>query len=688
MIISETFLTSFSRMPKSIQKKTHEFIKKFKENSRSHAIHLEPISTFVDPNMRTARVDLAYRAIVHVNTSADACYLLWVDHHDEAMDWAKNKVFEWNGEVHKLQIYERPEAAVLPEPEPTETTFFEQFREKDLLRIGVPPALLPSVRALNNLDDLERIESYLPGGLFERLFELMDGGSIEEAVEEVARGKSEAADTEAQMDSANNRRHFVEVTDEILDKILSENFESWHVFLHESQRALVEADFRGPTKVSGGAGTGKTVAALHRVKYIQDNFLQPGERILFTTYTKSLTKNLREKLPLLGIDSNRVEVINLDAYVLRTAREKGLVTKDAAILDYPNSLESEYLWNRVLDREISSFDAGFLADEYRDVILHQNLVTATDYYRAARMGRKQRISRKDKVQIWRLKEAFEAEMHEENTYPAFWIYNRLYDQLKSQGAHPFAYVVADELQDFTDVQLRLLRVLAPEGPNDLFLVGDPLQKIYAGKIVFSHAGISVRGRRSRRLKVNYRTTEEIKRAALSTIHDVDFADFDGGTETRAGYVSLMHGDLPDYRVFTQKSQEIKYVIELIRGYRKQGMLSENIVIAARTSSGMKDFKSALHTEGIPYFDLTNKTGSQNGIRLSTFHNMKGLEFRVVFLVDVNERSVPLPLFGVADTVEQQEHTDRERSLVYVAMTRAIERVHVSGVGVKSGLIGI
>src|SRR3954463_7937224 len=106
LFIHDSFFDSFSVLPRQIQKKTRELMKKFRSNPTSAAINYEKIKTFKDQTLRTVRVDEKYRAIVQAPESGDGYHLLWVDNHDEAMDWAKNKIFKWNQETQGFQLFE------------------------------------------------------------------------------------------------------------------------------------------------------------------------------------------------------------------------------------------------------------------------------------------------------------------------------------------------------------------------------------------------------------------------------------------------------------------------------------------------------------------------------------------------------------------------------------------------------
>jgi len=691
------------KLPKTIQKKVPEFIQKFRDNTQSGAIHLEPISTFKDPSLRTARVDQKYRAIVRAPESGDVYHLLWIDNHDEAMDWARNKIFSWNDNTQSYQVFTAPEsiaeqtpvveAAKKPEPD----GFLDAYPDDELLKIGVPAILLPSVRKLNDFADLGALEKYLPVEAFENLFYLFDGESIQRILEDVQEGKVASADFDAQTRSANNQRSFFELTDDdVLNEMLSGELKKWKIYLHPSQRALVTSNFKGSMKVTGGAGTGKTVAALHRAKYLLENDLgRNGKPLLFTTFTKSLTRNLAQELPSLKIDPTSIVLSNLDAFAVEEAERLGLVNQSVKILDFPGSKKSEEIWDEVLDNELSEFDARFLESEWKNVILFNNVKTEQAYFNTPRTGQRKAISRKHKIQIWKLCQGYQQKKQELNYVDLHEVYNLLFDHFIELKEKPFSHVIADEIQDFSNVELRLLRALVEEKPNDLFLVGDPLQSIYSRSINFGRVGINVRGRRSRRLKINYRTTEEIKRVAVATIQNIAFDDFDGEEEKKNGYVSLRHGICPSYELFKEKGHELDFILKKINEFtdstKEDFFQLSDICVAARTRNSMKDILSRLHVNNIDYYDITTDSGKgnrENGVRLSTFHNMKGMEFKVVFLMDVNNRTVPFRPAAYTDWEEtmRKDHDKGEMALIYVAMTRAIHMLLVSGVGERSGVL--
>jgi len=694
LFIHDKCMEQLFELPKSIQRKVLEFQRKFRENSKSEAIHLEPINTFKDQQLRTARIDGKYRAIVKVPSTGNNYYLLWVDNHDEAMDWAKNKVFHWNDNTDTAQIFTAPEAVSINVAQ-TDTSknphLFDDFSEEQLLQIGVPSQTLNLVRSLKDLNELGDSEKYIPTDAFENLFYLTEGLNIELLIAEINEGKSKATEQEAKVNSINNKRSFVEVDDDLMSEIINGDLSKWQIYLHPSQRKLVEPDFKGSVRVTGGAGTGKTVVALHRLKKLTSILIDEDDRkTLFTTFTNALTQNLTVLAEKLNIDKNKVVITNIDTLVRDLAKEYNLVDKNVRILDFYNSKSSYELWDDFLEQNLTEFDTLFLTAEYQNVILFNDIKNLEEYLKVSRIGRGKPISRKVKMEIWELVEKYNKKKKEENYIDRAELFNLVTNHLKSLAFRPFKNVIADEVQDLSNIELRFLRALVEEKVNDLFLVGDPYQKIYARKINFTAAGISIRGSRSKQLKINYRTSEEIKRLAVTAVQGINYDDFDGETEKLNGYLSLFHGELPTYEVFKTKSDEINTIITYIEELKEKGFKLNDIALAFRTKEALKEVKTALHKNKIPFSDNATASSSNSGAILSTFHGLKGLEFKAVMLCDVNYRTVPL-MIQKMDTMDQQEKEDylnSEKSLLYVAITRAISVLKIVGTGIKSELVNI
>ena len=702
LFLSDSFFDKFTELPRNIQQGVKEFQKKFRENSTSGSIHLESITQFRDSSLRSARVTGEYRAILG-SLGQDNYMLLYVDKHDQAYRWAQNKRFAWNEHTQSCQIIpvsiepteENPTASYT---EDTQTDseklkgILSEVEMEKLLKIGVPEELIPFVKTIKDLDDLDRAESKLPQDAYENLFSIFDGDDIDDIIVEMEAGK--AKEGEDSLLSNNNKRRFIELTDdECLAQIMEEGMEKWQLFLHPSQSKLVNSDYKGTTKVSGSAGTGKTIAALHRLKHLCE---QQDAHVLFTTYTTALMNNISQLVDKMRIPSQRYELTNIDKVLRQVAEENHVLPNGFDILDYGSDSDekAKALWQEVLDTEISEFNENFLHSEYIDVIVYNNNKDLKSYLVQARTGRTKALSRKQRVEIWKLKEKYESLKIQRRKVDRMELFNTTANYLIENDIHPYTHIIADEFQDFSNPELRFLRALVKEGRNDLFLTGDPYQRIYSGrKINFSAAGINVRGKRSQKLKVNYRTTEEIKRMAVSVVKDQKYDDLDGGEENNKGYISLVHGERPSYKIFQSGIDEVKQVLHYLDICETEGIHAKDICIASKTRAMYKDVQDELHRKGVKYCEVKNgdRKGDKEGLSFSTFHSLKGLEFRVVILIGVTERSMPSVVssnypFMEMDAAEQKEYLANIRSLLYVAITRARQIVFITGYGEKTRLL--
>lgn len=696
LFLSDSFFDKFTELPRNIQQKIRDFQRKFRENSTSAAIHLESIAQFRDSSLRSARVDGEYRAILG-SLGQDNFMLLYVDKHDLAYRWAQNKKFVWNEHTQTCQIMPVTieEANFTPVPAETEATtapsMLTGIPDEKLLEIGIPEELLELVKQIKDLNDLDAAEKNLPQDAYENIFALFDGVEIDDIIDEINEGK--AKDGEDSLLSNNNKRRFIEITDdECLAEIMEKGMEKWQLFLHPSQSKLVNSDYKGTVKVSGSAGTGKTIAALHRLKKLCQ---EPNVRVLFTTYTHSLVKYLTDQAKNLKIESTRYELDNIDQILIKLAEQYEILPSGFNVRNMYDDDHSKMLWSEVLDNEVSEFDEEFLHAEYIDVIIYNNNKAVKDYLTQVRTGRSKSISRKQRLEIWKLKEKYEALKQQRKAIDRLELFNLVTSYLTENNIHPYTNVVADEFQDFSNPELRFLRALVAEGHNDLFLTGDPFQRIYSGrKINFTAAGINIRGKRSMKLKVNYRTTEEIKKMAVSVIKGVKYDDLDGGEENNKGYISLVHGEKPSYVLCESSATEVKQVLEYIKLCTEHANIKlEDICIASRTRQLFRDIEDALHRNHIKYCEIVKgaKKGDKDGISLSTLHALKGLEYRVVILIGINEKSMPSEatqdsFFCSMDAAETKEYLAGIRSLLYVAITRARQMVFITGYGEPTKLL--
>ncbi|AKJ94964.1 DNA helicase [Thioalkalivibrio versutus] len=699
--ISQDFMGAFAAIPRAQQKKVQEFVGKFRADPFSAGINYEKFHQARDPNFRSVRIDQDYRAIVLKPDTGNVYVLLWVDKHDDAYDWARRHRCDIHPQTGSLQLLQTRVEAGDTDPAKAEDDagvsatskgdpLFADLRDRELLRLGVPNDRLELVRTVHDEDGLEALETELPRESFEALYMLAAGESLQQVEQDFAASQTAEVDTEdfaAALQQPHSLRRFVVVEDDAaLQAILEAPLEKWRVFLHPSQRRLVQWDTNGPVRVLGGAGTGKTVVAMHRARWLV-NHLQEGagasRKILFTTFTANLATDIRENLKKIctSEELERIEVTHVDQWVSRFLRRNEYPGR----IVYDNDSDFGKCWDLALDQrpaEVGLPDS-FYREEWERVILPQRIEDRTGYFRARRTGRGVALSRMQRAAIWPVFEELRIAMHqrglrtiEDATQDAA----ELIEQGRG-GYLPYYAIVVDEAQDMGPQGMRLLRQIVPRGKNDLFIVGDGHQRIYRRRYALSHCGIEVRGR-SRKLRINYRTTEETRRFAVALLEGTAVDDLDGGDDDSKGYRSLMHGTPPEVVGFDSFDEELAWVAQRIRELQKQEIADADICLVARTNDRVTRYQKALEAKGVTVRPVSRKQADrrdQEGVRLATMHRVKGLEFRHVFIVDVNDGVIPLryAVESSEDETERRATRDSERALLHVAATRAINGLYVT-----------
>ena len=694
--ISSDFLKSFSLLPQLQQKKVREFVEKFRTNPASPGINYEKIQAS-DPNLRSVRIDQAYRGIVLKPKAGDAYLLLWVDHHDEAYRWAKNRVFGINPETGSLQVVD---VSVTPPPQKEASVheakrLFDDFKDKELLRLGIPDALLPLVRGLRTESQLDEIGKSIPQESFEALFMLAAGFTVAEVLNEQERQAAakpvDTSDFAAALEAPDSLRRFHVVEDaKELAEILNAPLDQWRVFLHPSQKKIVEWNANGPVRVLGGAGTGKTVAAMHRARWLVQNFaISEHDRILFTTFTRNLAEDILQNLrKICSVDLLRkIEVINLDGWVANFLKKSGY---DYKLLFNGSGSEQ---WKSALNQAPQSLsDSAFLRDEWEQVIQANGVRTLEDYLRASRVGRGRRLTRLQKKSIWPVFEEYRARLNADGRKELIDATRDARNILERQGdVLPYKSILVDEAQDMGMEAFKLIRQMIPpsraDQRNNLFITGDAHQRIYGQRVILSHCGIDVRGR-GRKLRVNYRTTEETRKWAVGLLEGRSFDDLDGGLDSQKGYCSLLRGEPPMILEAATFADEVKNILSYLKTLQESGADLNNICLVARTNELIGQFESAIKTHGIPSYRIRRSIAEDRksvGLRLATMHRVKGLEFDYVIVGGVSDGVVPLVASGTSETdgFEAAENEKRERALLYVAVTRAKRGALITCHGKKS-----
>lgn len=686
--ISQDFFNSFAALPKSKQNKVMEFLSKFRSNPEANGFNYEKIQNASDPNMRSVRVDDTYRAILIREEGTNVYLLLWVDHHDEAYDWAVRKRCVLNHTTGSIQVYEIQEATPEePKEAPKEEPLFTAISDKVLQQLGVPQDLVSFTRTLTE-STFDAAKVKLPRDAFEALDYVRVGIDPKEVIAELYGDTN--TDKTGDMASAlqnpiTKMQFYIAEGEEDLKAMMNAPLEMWRVYLHPSQRRIVRKEYKGPARILGGAGTGKTVVAMHRARELASHCLG-NEKILFTTFTENLAADIQDNLRKICTTDimKHIEVVHLDQWVNRYLRAH----------DYPYTIAYgkpiEDMWKKAetFTGEDFDFPEGFFQEEWETVVQAQNVQTVAEYAKVPRPGRGVRLDRKTRLRVWKVFEEYRAMMDSEKICDSACAMNEC-AQLLSSGPEVRLYssVIVDEGQDFGPSAYRLLRAIAgSEHTNDLFIVGDAHQRIYKNKVTLSRCGINVRGR-SGKLRMNYRTTEEIRHSAMNVLSGLSFDDLDDGIDDGKGYISLSHGAKPTIMTYATQDQEAADLVKSIQEQVAAGVDPREICVVARTNALVDEYKKYLTTAGIACFEVKRKQAddrSRMGVRLATMHRVKGLEFTIVFVVAANNNYIPLKsAVNRADPTEREAAMISERCLLYVAMTRAKKMVKISSYGTVS-----
>jgi superfamily I DNA/RNA helicase/mRNA-degrading endonuclease RelE of RelBE toxin-antitoxin system len=697
--ISNDFLKSFSGIPKREQSKVREFFEKFRVNPASPAIHYEKIQKAKDENIRSVRINQDYRGIILKPASGNVYMLLWVDHHDKAYAWAENRIFSINAETGGLQVV-NVEEQIIPEKKPqakdSGKRLFDSYKDAELLRLGVPEILLPLVRQLKRKDDLDTIENQLPQEAYEALFFLAEGFPMEDVLKDLEKEQIPVAvdtsDFVAALENTDSKRRFHVVEGALeLAEILNSPLELWRIFLHPSQRNIVEKEYNGPLRVLGGAGTGKTVVAMHRARWLAEQiFTKENHRILFTTFTKNLAADIKENLrKLCSSDTmKKIDVINIDAWVIQFLKKHGynytLIFQDNTGPYWQNAIN--------LAPAGIDIDESFYPQEWSQVIQAQGIATSDEYLKASRVGRQRRLTRPMKQKMWSVFEEYRAQLNAKGLKEMTDAVRDARIILQNKGdILPYKAIIVDEAQDMGMETFKLIRQMIPESrgelKNDLFIVGDAHQRIYRHKVVLSRCGVNIKGR-SKKLKINYRTTEETRKWAVKLLEGKAIDDLDGGLDSQKGYKSLLHGESPEVRCFNSFTEEVQFITAYLSELIKDGVDVNTVCLVARTNDLLKQYESALQERGVKTYLVKRSVAEDRktaGLRLATMHRVKGLEFDDVIIASVNEGVVPLQSssFGDASSDLAEETENLERALLYVSATRAKKKVLMTCYGKSS-----
>ena len=643
--IADSFSDSLARLTAQEQKAAKTAAFDLQMSPDNPGLSLHRVDRARDKGFWTARVNRDIRLVLH-KTGGDTL-LAWVGHHDDAYAWAERRRLESHprtGAMQIVEIRETVEEVVIQryvEEAVRKPRLFEGEADDALLSWGVPEDWLDVVRDATD-DTVLDIAGHLPAEAGEALLQAATCGRPQPTM------PVEGADPFAHPD-AGRRFRVMENVDE-LRAALEAPWERWAVYLHPAQREYVDRDFNGPARVIGSAGTGKTVVALHRaVRLAQD----AGARVLLTTFNAGLAEGLARKLPLLAGDDlrARITIKALGPLIAEVHAERfgpcGIASEDGirALLS-EGAAESD-----------ASFTADFLYDEWSLVVDAWDIRDLDTYRDLPRLGRKVRMPAARRDAAWAIFERVRAALSAQGMKTEA----QLAHDLAEWGAFPFTHAVIDEAQDISVPELRLLGKALGSAENGLFFAGDIGQRIFRAPFPWAATGVEIRGR-SRSLKVNYRTSHQIRRYSDNLLPET-LVEPDGSEENRLGVTSVFDGAAPEVHSFATRADEVAAVNAWLESLLQSGVPSDDVVCLVRTSSLVAEIARMLP------------------IRVMSMHAAKGAEYRAVAVLALDQDMVPLEarLLSANDEARLDEIMNTERHLLYVAASRARDHLWLSGV---------
>jgi len=685
--LSDDFLRAFATIPRDRQQAVMKFVSQFRQNPTSPGINYEKIREATDPAMRSVRIDQSYRGVVLKPDKGNVYCLLWVGKHDDAYEWAARRRVAIHPELGNIQVFESVHAAepasTAQVPAAARPSLFAKLKDRELLRLGVPEESIGQVRAVTTEAGLDTLESHLPDDAYEALFLYAADEPYENLVREREKPETvDISDFAIALDRDASKRHFLVLTeDSDLEALLAAPLATWRVFLHPSQRKLIERDWNGPVRVLGGAGTGKTVVAMHRAAWLARKYGDvPGKPVLFTTYTRTLADDITTQIAMITTpaERDRIEIVNVDQWARGLLRRFGY--KQELLFDEKRRRE---FWARALTRIPDNVDypEAFYRAEFERVVLPQGCESAEDYMVASRIGRGVQVSRPQRKALWPVFAEYRAQLRTANFREFEEAYRDALVLLKKEGTLlGIRSIVVDETQDMSAAALSLLRAAVPPESNDLFVVGDAHQRIYRHKVTLSKVGIDIRGR-GRRLRINYRTTDEIRRWATAKLANCAIDDLDGQPDSLMGYRSLTHGAPPEEITSPSREGERKKLRDKLVQLRSEGFVDGNICLVLRTNEEVDEYADWLKVAGERVLRLDKATPDNQdkpGIRVATMHRVKGLEFDAVIIAGYKSPEYYAEKFSEdSDAGVLVDGLTNERCLLHVAATRAKRYLLVS-----------
>ena len=671
--LSDTFTAAYDKLTGQEQKAVKASVFDLQLDPSGRALRMHRIDNSNDPNFWSMRVNKDVRLIVH--KTGESLLVAYVDHHDKAYAWAERRRIEAHpktGAIQIVEVRERVEEIARPEQfdflyqshdvEPKKKIpalphHFSNLNNDDLLEVGVPTDWLSDVRASNE-DEFLAIFEHLPAEAAEALLEYATTGKFPEKIVVVESDPFAHPDTQ--------RRIRLITDSEELEQALAFPWEKWGVFLHPSQKALVEREFSGPARAAGSAGTGKTVVAIHRaVRLAKAN---AGARVLLASFSNPLAAAMARKVLVLAPENGgvvpRITTLSFHGVAEQLYQlEHGVrprIASEASI--------KERLLAAAKAHSLLGFSERFLFSEWMNVIDAWGIGSGEEYATVKRMGRKSRLGPKQREKLWPVFDEVRSKLSAERFLTWADVFTNLAKSFSGKVSKPFDHIILDEAQDLAPAELRFFAAIARTHSDALFLAGDIGQRIFQHPFSWTELGVNVRGR-SHSLRVCYRTSQQI-RSTVDGLLPSKLRDIDGFEDERRGVVSVFNGPEPEIQRFGSIEDERLAVKSHVEDWMKSEIGPHEIGIFVRSPNLVTRARDAVAT--LP---------GEADITIGTMNLAKGLEFRAVVVMACDEGVLPLDerVSDAADEAELDEIYETERRLLYVACTRARDQLLVTAV---------
>lgn len=678
--IADTFTASLTRLTGDEQKLVKTTAFDLQMNPASPGLQFHKLDKARDKDFWSVRVNADIRLIVH--RSENSLLLCYAAHHDKAYDWAERRKLETHpktGAAQLVEIRESVRETIIPvftpgtaPPTPTKPLFAD-YSDDELLRCGVPAEWLADVRRAEEPGLLALID-HLPAEAGEALLDLATGGRPRLPEPEPA-----PVDPFAHPDA--QRRFRVMSNVDELARALEYPWDRWSVFLHPEQRKVVERAYAGPARVSGSAGTGKTVVALHRAVHLTRK--NPDARVLLTTFSTVLANALRNQLRrLIGSEPRLAERIQVDA--IQTVGERLFRAHCGALKLATRKAVREAIAAASKQAPAHRFSQTFLLAEWDQVVDAWQLDSWEAYRDVPRLGRRTRLPEPQRAALWAIYEQVRTTLAGGGMTTHSGMFTQLAAALTGTPNAPFDCVVVDESQDLSVAQLRFLASFGLRRADGLFFAGDLGQRIFQQPFSWKSLGVDIRGR-ARTLKVNYRTSHQIRKQA-DRLLGPEVADADGNAEDRSRTVSVFNGPKPVVLTLADVTAEAAAVGTWLKARLAEGIAPHECGLFVRSEDEIERAKAAAAGVGCRSGVLDDTVNTTSGqIAVGTMHLAKGLEFRAVVVMACDDEIIPSQarIETVGDTGDLEDVYNSERSLLYVACTRAREHLLVTGVEPES-----